>query len=139
MARGSSGLIGRHLHTLWTAGAIGEAEDLALLNRFSAHRDDTAEAAFRILVERHGPMVLRVCRQVLGDGHEAHDAAQAVFLILARKAGSIRNTGSIAPWLQGVASRVASKARRRAAVRRANETRALAARAELAGRDHPDV
>ncbi len=130
MANGSSGLIGRHLRTLWSAGAIGDAEDWALLTRFSSRRDDTAETAFRILVERHGPMVLRVCRQVLGDGHDAHDAAQAVFLVLARSAGSIRNRGSTAAWLQGVASRVAGKARRRAAVRRANEARAVARRNE---------
>jgi RNA polymerase sigma factor (sigma-70 family) len=133
--RPASGAIGRELRTLWNVGAVGEVDDTGLLVRFSAGRDESAEAAFRVLVERHGPMVLRVCRQVLGDGHDAQDAAQAVFLVLARKAGSIRNRGSVAPWLYGVACRVAAKARRVAAVRRANE--AHAARAVASGRGEP--
>jgi RNA polymerase sigma factor (sigma-70 family) len=72
-------------------------------------------------------MVLRVCRQALGDDHDARDAAQAVFLVLARKAGSIRSRGSVAPWLYGVARRVAAKARRREGVRRATEARTVEA------------
>src|SRR3954471_19312320 len=112
MADGSARAIARQITTLWSAGAIGEADGSALVARFSARRDETAEAAFGVLVERHGPMVLRVCRQILGDGHDAYDAAQAVFLVLARKAGSIRHRGSVAPWLHGVARRVAARARR---------------------------
>ena len=84
------------------------------------HRD---EDAFTALVERHGPMVLRLCRQVLGDEHEAQDAAQAVFLVLARRAGSIRRQDSVASWLYRVARRIAIRARVVAARRREIEWR----------------
>jgi RNA polymerase sigma factor (sigma-70 family) len=94
-----------------------------LIARFSQQRDETAEAAFRMLVERHGPMVVRVCRRVMGDGHAAEEAAQAVFLVLARKAGSIRVGTTVAPWLYGVARRVAARARVRSAARLAREER----------------
>ena len=70
-----------------------------------------SEAAFEALVDRHGAMVLRVCRQVLGDEHESQDASQATFLVLARRAGSIGRRESVASWLHGVALRVAAKAR----------------------------
>ena len=60
---------------------------------------------------RHGPMVYRVCRQILGDSHEAHDAFQAVFLVLARRAGSVRDRASVGSWLYGVGLRVAARAR----------------------------
>ncbi len=86
-------------------------------------RDETAEAAFAALVDRHGAMVLRVCRQVLGDEHEAQDASQATFLVLARRAGSIGRRESVASWLHGVALRVAARARLAASRRRARERR----------------
>src|SRR5262249_33878057 len=82
------------------------------------------ELAFAELVERHGPMVLRVCRGVLVDRHDAQDAFQATFLVLACRARSIRGRDSLGPWLHGVAHRVASKARVQAAQRRARELRA---------------
>jgi RNA polymerase sigma factor (sigma-70 family) len=132
MANGSAGAVARQIKTLWEAGVIGAADDSALIACYSARRDERAEAAFRVLVERHGPMVLRACRQVLGDGPDAHDSAQAVFLVLARRAGSIRSRGSIAPWLHEVACRVASRARQRAAVRRTNEARVVSARGQAA-------
>jgi Sigma-70 region 2 len=87
MAHVRSGAVGEQLRTLWSVGAVGGADDAALIARFTGRRDEAAEVAFRVLVERHGPMVQRVCRQVIGDGHAAQDAAQAVFLVLARKAG----------------------------------------------------
>jgi RNA polymerase sigma factor (sigma-70 family) len=122
----------QNIATLWSIGRVGEADDSDLLARFLLERDEGAELAFRTLVERHGGMVLNVCRQVLRDGDDAQDAAQAVFLILARKAGSIRKQGSVAPWLHGVARRVAVKARCRAAVRGRCEAavQAVAARPE---------
>jgi RNA polymerase sigma factor (sigma-70 family) len=88
-------------------------DDPALLSRFVATRDP---AAFEALVARHGPMVLRVCRRLLGDAHDAEDAFQATFLVLARRAGSVRPAGGLAAWLHGVACRVALGAR--AAARR---------------------
>jgi RNA polymerase sigma factor (sigma-70 family) len=85
--------------------------DAQLLGRFAATRDATAELAFRALVERHGPMVLSVCRQILRHTHDADDAFQATFLVLVRKAGSIRTGDSLAPWLYSVAYRTAHRAR----------------------------
>src|SRR5437764_7277000 len=89
-------------------GAADGEGDAALLGRFAGQRDAEAFAA---LVRRHGPMVLSVCRRLLGDGHDADDAFQATFLVLLRKAGSLRRPGQLGPWLHGVASRVALKAR----------------------------
>jgi RNA polymerase sigma factor (sigma-70 family) len=86
--------------------------DRLLLHRFAARRDNEAFAA---LVERHGPMVLAACRRVLRDAHEAEDACQGTFLVLARKAGALRHPELLANWLYGVANRVARKAQRRAA------------------------
>ena len=84
-------------------------------------RDGSSEAAFEVLVRRHGPMVLRVCRNVLKDWNDAEDAFQATFLVLARRCGSIRRRDSVESWLFGVACRVAARARVEAARRRAVE------------------
>lgn len=84
--------------------------DRDLLERFHHERD---EAAFALLVERHGSMVLNVCQRLLGDRHAAQDACQAVFLVLARRAGTLGARDSVAGWLHGVARRVALNARRR--------------------------
>jgi RNA polymerase sigma factor (sigma-70 family) len=81
--------------------------DSQLLARFAAHRDQAAESAFTNLVRRHGPMVLRVCEQILGDRHAAEDAFQVTFLVLARRAGSIRQPELLGHWLHGVALRTA--------------------------------
>ena len=89
-----------------------------LLQAFPLRTDESAEAAFATLVERHGPIVHRVCLDILGNLHDAQDAAQAVFLVLARKARSIRKPESLGPWLHGVALRVARRARSEAARRR---------------------
>ncbi len=97
--------------------------DADLLARFVAARD---EAAFAELVRRHGPMVLRVCRGVLRDGHDADDVFQATFLVLARKAAAIRKGDSVASWLYGVATRAAVQARADASRRRRHEQRASA-------------
>jgi RNA polymerase sigma factor (sigma-70 family) len=85
-----------------------EASDAALLDRFLSTRDETA---FTALVNRHGPLVFRVCRRVLGDVPDVEDAFQATFLVLARKAASIRAGEVLTAWLHGVAQRVALKAR----------------------------
>ena len=81
--------------------------DGELLERFVTGRD---EAAFEMLVRRHGRMVLGLCRRALRDDHEAEDAFQATFLVLVRNAGSIRKRESVASWLYGVAQRVTRKA-----------------------------
>jgi len=82
--------------------------DTQLLKRFTAVRE---ESAFAALVERHGPMVLGVCRRVLHNEHDAEDAFQAVFLVLARKATAVRKVESLGSWLYGVAYRVAARLR----------------------------
>ncbi|MCI0462390.1 MAG: sigma-70 family RNA polymerase sigma factor [Gemmataceae bacterium] len=81
--------------------------DAVLLERFTRSRD---ESAFAALVNRHGPMVFRLCRRLLGDIHRAEDAFQATFLILARRASAIRRPASLSAWLYGVAARVARQA-----------------------------
>jgi RNA polymerase sigma factor (sigma-70 family) len=107
--------------------------DGELLARFSA-RDELAERAFAVLVRRHGPMVLRVSQQVVGDRHTAEDAFQAAFLVLARRAGSIRQPEQLANWLHGVALRTAREARMRDVRRRRRE----AARPEDCGAEPID-
>jgi RNA polymerase sigma factor (sigma-70 family) len=92
--------------------------DGQLLGRFVERRD---EAAFEALVRRHGPMVLGVCLRVLGHHHDAEDAFQAVFLVLARKAASIRPRERVGNWLYGVAYQTARKARALALKRKARE------------------
>jgi len=87
---------------------VRELSDEVLLKQFASKRD---EAAFETLVERHGPMVQGVCCRILGDAHDAEDAFQAVFLVLARKSKSIRRPELLANWLYGVACRIARKAR----------------------------
>ena len=81
----------RQIQSLYTAGTCSGLTDGQLLERYMAGRGERAEAAFAALVERHGPMVLRICRAVLRDEHDAEDAFQATFLVLARRAGSIRH------------------------------------------------
>ncbi len=107
----------RALRTLFAAGTTTGLSDGELLERYTTRRAESAEAAtaaetaFAALVDRHGPMVWGVCRRVLGDTHDAEDAFQATFLVLVRKAGSVRVDGSLGRWLYGVAHRVALRAR----------------------------
>ena len=108
-----------YLETLFRAGSFAGVPDGALLERFIAGPPDIAEVAFTALVERHGAMVRRTCRQVTGDYHDAEDAAQATFLILARSARSVRSTDSLSAWLHGVACRVSARTNADAARRRA--------------------
>jgi polysaccharide biosynthesis/export protein len=123
MAGGSSVAIQRDIQTLFDSGTASGLSDRQLVERFVSGRDASAEAAFEVLVQRHGPMVLRVCRNVLGDATDAQDAFQATFLVLVKRSGSIRRLESLGSWLYGVACRVAARARVEAARRRAVERR----------------
>jgi RNA polymerase sigma-70 factor (ECF subfamily) len=109
------------VQTLFESGSLGELTDRQLLERFTMPEAETSELAFAVLLKRHGPMVLRTCTAILRDRHEAEDAAQATFLVLARKAPSLWVRDSLGPWLFGVARRVASCARSAALRRRAHE------------------
>ena len=113
--------LARQLGSLFEGGSAAGLSDRQLLERFTAGREPADEAAFAALVARHGPMVLGVCRQLLGDHQHAEDAFQAVFLVLARKARSIRDPDLLGNWLYGVALRTARKARGRLARRRQTE------------------
>ncbi len=114
MATTQASVILRHIRGL-TADRSSEVSDSDLLERYTATHE---EAAFAALVRRHGPLVLGVCRRVLGNAHDAEDAFQAAFLALARKADSIRKQESVGCWLYHVAFHTALRARGKAAVRR---------------------
>lgn len=130
----------RDFRTLYSVGTTAGLTDGQLLERFATHRDEAAELAFAALVERHSPMVLRTCRGVLRDEHDARDALQATFLILARRGGALWVRDSLGPWLHTVACRVAVRSKRAADRRKAAERDASerAVRGK-AGRDPDDV
>jgi HlyD family secretion protein len=130
VAIGQNRRVMRQLGALFTAGTIGDLTDGQLLERFAADGGDAAEEAFAALVERHGPMVLRVCRSVLANPHDTQDAFQASFLVLVRKARGLWVRDSLGPWLHQVALRTASAARS-AAVRRRRLERLAAQSATL--------
>jgi len=112
---------GRQLDRLFRLGTVGAMTDLQLLEQFVAGGDEAAELAFEALVDRHGPMVFRVCQSVLRDRHAAEDAFQATFLVLARKARSLSSRELLGNWLYGVASRTARKAKAASSRRRVYE------------------
>ncbi|HMF14091.1 MAG TPA: sigma-70 family RNA polymerase sigma factor, partial [Gemmataceae bacterium] len=118
MTDGRWGGVLNHLRRVALRHDAGEPSDGHLLDCFLARRDQTA---FEALVRRHGPMVLGVCRRVLREDHDAEDAFQATFLVLVRKAASIRPRGLVGHWLYGVAYRTALEARGILVRRRARE------------------
>jgi RNA polymerase sigma factor (sigma-70 family) len=118
----SSGPLGRvitRLRHIMAADQDGSLTDRQLLERFTADQEETA---FATLVERHGPLVLGLCRRVLHNEHDAEDVFQATFLVLVRKADSIRKLESVGSWLHGVAYRIALKARSQAYRRQSHES-----------------
>ena len=121
MAHAVAGSIVRQIESLFEGRSVTGLSDRQLLERFTARRDATGEAAFAALVARHGPMVLGVCRQFLFDRQHAEDAFQAVFLVLACKARSVRDPDLLGNWLYGIALRTARKARSRLARERRRE------------------
>ena len=126
VSTGTSGSVSGYLTALFRAGTLSNKSDSELLEQFIAGRSgriDSAELAFSVLLARHGEMVLKVCRAVLSDHHQAEDAFQATFLVLASRASSIRRQVSVASWLYGVALRVAGTERSRTARHRRHERR----------------
>jgi RNA polymerase sigma factor (sigma-70 family) len=113
--------VGRQIESLFDGSSVAGLTDRQLLERFTSRRDAGAEVAFTALVTRHWPMVLGICRQILGDRHLAEDAFQAVFIVLACKARSIRQPDLVGSWLYGVALRTAQKAKTRLRRQRKNE------------------
>jgi RNA polymerase sigma factor (sigma-70 family) len=111
----------RQIDRLFGEGTLAGLNDARLLERYIASGD---ELAFEALVRRHGSMVLGVCRRVLGDPNDADDAFQAAFLLLARKARSIRVDGSVGGWLHRVVWRIALQVKADASRRRDQERRA---------------
>jgi RNA polymerase sigma factor (sigma-70 family) len=128
----------RGLQSALNVGA-DELSDEYLLDRFLNAVESESQKAFGTLVERHGPMVLGICRHVLHTHHDAEDAFQATFLVLARKAGSIRNGRVLAGWLHEVAHRIAIKARASAARRRTLEKEGVAMSPEAIEPDNQDA
>ena len=123
MASIRDGPVLRQIQALYRAGTCSGLTDGQLLERYMSGQGERAELAFAALIEHHGPMVLRTCRAVLRDEHDAEDAFQATFLVLARRAGSICRRGSLGSWLFGAATRVARCARSEVARRRRHERR----------------
>jgi RNA polymerase sigma factor (sigma-70 family) len=117
------GIAFRHLRDLFGAGSVIGLGDGQLLARYSSSKD---EAAFEALVSRHGPMVLATCRAILKNEHDVEDAFQATFLVLAKKARSIRGGDALGGWLHRVAYRASVKASIEAKRRRQKEAEASA-------------
>ncbi len=113
----------RHLRGLLAAQRSQDDSDEQLLHAFADRRDDLA---FTTLVRRHGPMVLGVCRRVLGHEQDAEDVFQATFVVLARRAAALRDKSALASFLYGTAYHLASKSKRAASRRRKHEDRAPA-------------
>ena len=126
MAIGKDGTSLRPLGALFQVGTFGNLTDGQLLERFATGRGETGELAFSVLVERHGPMVLRVCRGLLPDPNDADDAFQATFLVLVTRARGLWVRDSLGPWLHQVAHRTAKCARRSKARRQRLELSTVA-------------
>ncbi|QDV33116.1 sigma-70 family RNA polymerase sigma factor [Tautonia plasticadhaerens] len=128
----------RQLDLLFRRGTVNGLSEAQLLGRFLESRDDLA---FEALVSRHGPMVLRTCRSLLADPNDAEDAFQATFLVLARRASTIRNPEHLGPWLHRTARRVCTRLGKSASRRRHVErlaTESLDTAPAPDRRPHPD-
>src|SRR5262245_3951450 len=132
MANAQLGLVLRQVRRLAEGVEPAGATDGQLLEKFRARQE---EAAFAALLYRHGPMVWGVARRVLRHEQDAEDVFQATFLLLAKKAGSIRRRESVGSWLYGVAYRLALEARGQGARRQAHQRRAGAMRHKPTNRE----
>jgi RNA polymerase sigma factor (sigma-70 family) len=124
----------RDLQTLFGLGVMGTRSDGQLLDRFLERRE---AAVFEAIVRRHGPMVWGVCHRVLRDHHDAEDAFQATFLVLARKAAAVIPREKLGNWLYGVAYQTAMKARAQRTKRRVREVHVLEMPEPIATHDQP--
>src|SRR5262249_36164399 len=122
MATGQLSTVLRHLRQLLGSGPMVREGDSQLLDRF-VHDND--QAAFTALVDRHGAMVLGLCRRILADDHNAEDVFQATFLVLVRKARSLRQYGSLANWLYTVAYHLALRTKAQQAKRQERQVTAM--------------
>src|SRR5262245_3846868 len=120
MTQATASPILQQIRRIVTGQRSQAASDQDLLRQFAGTQD---EEAFHALLQRHGPMVLGVCRSVLRKEAEVEDAFQATFLTLARKAGSVHKAAALGSWLYGVAYRTALKAQEHLATRRKHEAR----------------
>src|SRR3954470_1000564 len=136
MASGPRESVFREIDRVFNRGTVAALGEDELLGRFISRRD---EGAFEVLVTRHGPMVLGVCRRLLRDPNDVADAFQATFLVLLRKAGTLQDPRRLGPWLHGVAFRVASRARANSARRRERERRGGRAEAVSVVPDRDDL
>jgi RNA polymerase sigma factor (sigma-70 family) len=121
MAKAALSTVLQQVRQLVETSSLAETSDAALLERFVREGD---QASFAVLLQRHGAMVLAVCRGLIRHEQDAEDVFQATFLLLARKAGSVRKRESVGSWLHGVARRLALKARAQGARRQSRERRA---------------
>jgi RNA polymerase sigma factor (sigma-70 family) len=121
------GAVLKPLRVLLHSGPMSGWSDGELIERFLEPDTDAAELAFAAIVDRHGPMVRRICRQMLGDFHDAQDVFQATFFVLARKASSVRRRESLACWLHGTAYRACLRSRTAVSRRRRRELAAASA------------
>jgi RNA polymerase sigma factor (sigma-70 family) len=121
MAATQAGNVLRHLRQLAAGQDVKDRTDRDLLHAFCSAGD---QAAFTALVRRHGPLVWGLCRQALRQEQDAEDAFQATFLVLARKAATIRKGEALVSWLHGVTFRTVMSAKRSAARRRQREGQA---------------
>src|SRR5262249_34251133 len=118
MASENYGAVLGGIDRLFNQGSLTGVAEGQLLRQFATRGDG---AACEALVARHGPMVLGVCRRMLYDPQDVEDAFQATFLVLLRRAGSLRDADPLSPWLHGVAYRVAARIRANSARRPAEE------------------
>ncbi len=121
MARGGMDAAFAQLDLLMRAGCAAGLSDAELLERFGSSDREIASVAFEVLIRRHGPMVIAACRATLRNEHDAEDAFQTTFLVLASRVGLLRSGGSLGPWLHRVAVRASERARAQAARRRIRE------------------
>ncbi len=133
-----AGVLERRCAKFETDTSAADFTDEDLLDMFLSGAEIESQEAFSSLVARHGPMVLGTCRHVLGEHHDAEDAFQATFLVLARKGATIRNRRVLAGWLHEVAHRIAVKARASAVRRRDLEKSRAQMSAPAIERDNQD-